>query len=195
MKSVLLPAEIVMLRSVFRRHPKLTQVRLFGSRAKGTHTERSDVDLALFGNLDHLEGQAVAAELDELPLPYKYDVQVFDLIRDIPLRDHIERIGISLYPDVAGIDGAGSQDSVSKIEARYMELVSGQQDLWTTLSTLPVQETRALITLGLSEENGNYKKMAARFHLGDQEYRRFMDFLKRHDCLVDFRPYCNLQVR
>jgi predicted nucleotidyltransferase len=193
MKSILDPAEIVMLRSVFRRHPKVTEVQIFGSRAKGTHTERSDVDLALFGDLTHLEGQAIAAELDELPLPYKYDVQVFDLIREMPLRDHIRRVGISLYPEVrSGIDLVASQDSVSEIEARYGELVSGRRDLWTTLRSLPAQETRALMALGLSQTNGNYREVAARFHVGAQEYRRFMDFLRRHNCLVDFRPYRKL---
>jgi len=35
--------ELEMLRAVFRRHPEIASATLFGSRAKGTHTERSDV--------------------------------------------------------------------------------------------------------------------------------------------------------
>ncbi|HTG45994.1 MAG TPA: nucleotidyltransferase domain-containing protein, partial [Verrucomicrobiae bacterium] len=38
-----------MLIEVFRRHPEVTRVILFGSRAKGTHRPSSDVDLALTG--------------------------------------------------------------------------------------------------------------------------------------------------
>jgi len=38
--------------------------------------------------------RAIAAELDELPMPYKYDVQPFDLIKLRPLREHIQRVGI-----------------------------------------------------------------------------------------------------
>ena len=33
------------------------------------------------------------------------------------------------------------------------------------------------------------KTMASMFRLTDRDYRRFMDFLRRNDCLLDFRPY------
>jgi predicted nucleotidyltransferase len=193
MKSILAPAEIVMLRSVLRRPQKVTEARLFGSRAKGTHTGRSDVDLALFGDLNHLEGQAVAAKLDDLPLPYKFDVQVFDLIHDKQLREHIQRVGVLLYPHAASLVDATSQDSVSEIETRYRDLISGKRDLWTTLRELPAQETRALMALGLSENNGSYRDVATSFHVDKQEYRRFMDFLRRSNCLVEI-PYRKPQI-
>jgi predicted nucleotidyltransferase len=96
--TALTAAEIELFRSVFRRHPEITEVRLFGSRAKGTDAPYSDVDLALWGNVDALHAQSIAAELDELPLPYCYDVQLFESIRLRSLREHIERVGILLYP-------------------------------------------------------------------------------------------------
>ena len=92
------PTELVLLRQVFVRHPEIKAVKLFGSRAKGVHTPASDVDLALWADLDALQAEAIAAELDELPLPYRYDVQPFHLIRHLPLREHIERVGIQVYP-------------------------------------------------------------------------------------------------
>jgi proline iminopeptidase len=92
------PSELALLRGVFLRHPEIQSVKLFGSRAKGIHTPASDVDLALWADLDALHTEAIAAELDELPLPYRYDVQAFHLIRHQPLREHIERVGIQVYP-------------------------------------------------------------------------------------------------
>jgi len=91
--------ELGLLREVFARHPELAAVRLYGSRAKGTHTPRSDIDLALWPTPGtDLRPEAVASDLDELPLPYKFDVQRFDAI-DLPaLREQIERGGISLWP-------------------------------------------------------------------------------------------------
>ena len=91
------PGEMEQIRSVFRRHPEVTAVRLFGSRAKGTHRPQSDLDLAVWGNVDALGAQAIAAELDELPLPYHYDVLPFAAIQLQALRDHIERVGIEVF--------------------------------------------------------------------------------------------------
>ncbi|MGH7946445.1 MAG: nucleotidyltransferase domain-containing protein [Opitutaceae bacterium] len=93
-------SEITLLCEVFRRHSEVTAVRLFGSRAKGTHVPSSDVDLAVWGNVDALRAESIAAELDDLPLPYRYDVKPFADIQRPSLRAHIERVGILLYPEV-----------------------------------------------------------------------------------------------
>ena len=92
------PAELDLIRAVFARHPNITAVKLFGSRAKGTERPESDVDLALWGDVDALAAESIAAELDDLPLPYRYDVQPFASIKSQSLRDHIERVGITIFP-------------------------------------------------------------------------------------------------
>lgn len=89
--------ELDLVRAVFRRHPEIASVTLFGSRAKGTHTARSDVDFALSGEVPPLRAQAIAAELEELPMPYRFDVQAWEHIHSPPLREHIERVGIRIY--------------------------------------------------------------------------------------------------
>jgi predicted nucleotidyltransferase len=86
-----------LIRGVFARHPSIVQVRVFGSRAKGHHQPGSDVDLALFGDVDGALARLVAAELDDLPLPYRFDVQVYDTISHPPLREHIDRAGRVLF--------------------------------------------------------------------------------------------------
>ncbi|CAN5185207.1 hypothetical protein BH23VER1_BH23VER1_24380 [soil metagenome] len=92
------PAELDMVRSVFRLHPEVKAATLFGSRAKGTHSDRSDVDLALTGEVEPLRAEAIADELDALPLPYRFDVQPLEHIHHRPLLDHIKRVGILIYP-------------------------------------------------------------------------------------------------
>jgi len=92
------PKELEMVRSVFRRHPAVTSATLFGSRAKRTHNERSDVDLVLTGEVDPLKTEAIASELEELPMPFHFDVQPLSSIRHRPLLEHIRRVGIQIYP-------------------------------------------------------------------------------------------------
>ncbi|MBI2761510.1 MAG: nucleotidyltransferase domain-containing protein [Chloroflexi bacterium] len=70
---------------------------VYGSRAKGNFRRESDIDLVLVGVHEDLQAEAVADELDELPLPYHFDVKAYHSIQYEPLRDHIDRIGVTLY--------------------------------------------------------------------------------------------------
>lgn len=86
-----------MIRAVMTGHPRVGEVILYGSRAKGTFRPESDVDLAITGLDDDLQAEAIAADLDELPLPYQFDVRAYDAIRYGPLREHIDRVGVVLF--------------------------------------------------------------------------------------------------
>lgn len=82
-----------LMRSVFQRHSNISEVRVFGSRAKGNFRAESDIDLAIYGDVDRVLASLVATELDDLPLPYRFDVQAYPSITHAPLREHIDRVG------------------------------------------------------------------------------------------------------
>jgi predicted nucleotidyltransferase len=90
-------SEQEMIRAVLRQHAEVTAVKIFGSRAKGNFQPNSDIDLALWGNLSVSAIAMIAGELDELPLPYTFDVQAYNAIRHQPLREHIDRVGKHFY--------------------------------------------------------------------------------------------------
>jgi len=46
-----------------------------------------------------------------------------------------------------------------------------------------------VIRQGLQRTRGSYRKMLPLLRLPDSDYKRFMDFLRRHHCIVDFREY------
>jgi len=91
------PREIESLRVVFARHPEIEEVVLFGSRAKGNHRPESDIDLAVRGIEDERVVEALADELDELPLPFLFDVKSLDAIRNPALLEHVRRVGKRIY--------------------------------------------------------------------------------------------------
>ncbi len=71
---------------------------LFGSRATGTNTVSSDVDIALFGDRLTLTDQArLAAALDEVPMAQSVDLVLYSSIQDRTMREHIRRQGIEWY--------------------------------------------------------------------------------------------------
>jgi len=86
-----------LVRKVLARHSEVSAARLFGSRALKRHRPESDVDLALYGDVDEVLASRIAGELDELPLPYTFDVCAYSHVRSQPLRAHIDRAGLRLF--------------------------------------------------------------------------------------------------
>ncbi|RLD37786.1 MAG: nucleotidyltransferase domain-containing protein [Bacteroidetes bacterium] len=84
--------------SVFSKNIKISSAILFGSRAKGNFSQGSDVDIALKGNGLNLDDLLNASlEIDDLLLPYKFDLIIFERIKEQTLIEHINRVGIKLY--------------------------------------------------------------------------------------------------
>ena len=89
--------ELDLIRQVLLSHPGIQVVKIFGSRAKGTAKPYSDIDLAVWGEVDPFQAEEISAQLDELPLPYKFEVKPFASITLPALREHIERVGIEIF--------------------------------------------------------------------------------------------------
>jgi len=86
------------INAVFSFFPEIEQVVLYGSRAKGNYKIGSDIDLTLKGkelNLTLLN--AVDTKIDDLLLPYLFDISIFDQISNPDLVNHIERVGKLIY--------------------------------------------------------------------------------------------------
>ncbi len=90
--------QLSLLKRVFACYPKIDQVKLYGSRAKGTYTNRSDIDLVAYG--DALERSVIAGvliDLDETDIPYQVDFQDYHDLKNKKLIDHIDRVGVEIY--------------------------------------------------------------------------------------------------
>jgi len=85
--------------------------------------------------------------------------------------------------------------STNEVQTWFKDLADGRKDFWSAVHNrykrrdISREKVIALVDFGLRSTRGSYKMMASMFHLKENEYRRFMDFLRRNDCLLDFRPY------
>lgn len=85
------------IKQVLSAFPEIESVKIYGSRAKGNYKNGSDIDLALIG--DQVSLQTVlrlATQLDDLDLPYEFDLCVYRQINNPDFKDHIDRIGMVL---------------------------------------------------------------------------------------------------
>ena len=92
------PQTLTDIRKVFADYPQIQQVILYGSRAKGTQRNGSDIDLVIQSeNLTLAQLLKIENELDDLLLPYKIDLSLLQHIDNPMLIEHIQRVGKIFY--------------------------------------------------------------------------------------------------
>ncbi len=87
---------------VFRAFPEVDEATIYGSRAKGTYKNGSDIDVTLRGdklNLTLLN--QIRSRLDDLSIPQTFDLSIFSQIDNEDLLDHIARVGKQFYKKAA----------------------------------------------------------------------------------------------
>ena len=97
-KFGLSPEILGQLNALFLSHSEIDAVVLYGSRAKGTYRPGSDIYITVKGGQvnNSLVGK-LAEEIDDLLLPYSFDVSAWSQIDNPDLLAHIERVGIVIY--------------------------------------------------------------------------------------------------
>ncbi len=83
--------------SVFSQYPQIQKVLLYGSRAKGNYRNGSDIDLTLIGDVSYSHLSSIEDKIDDLLLPYSFDISIFSDIDNPNLVDSINRIGVVFY--------------------------------------------------------------------------------------------------
>ena len=105
---------------------RVERVVLFGSRAMGTSTVTSDVDIALFGHQLTLTDQAnLAAACDELPMAQSVDLLLHNTIDNLALAKHIQTYGVEWYRRAGG--GSPSEAGRAGLSAELKDAALAQQ--------------------------------------------------------------------
>ena len=84
--------------AVFAKYTQIEKILLYGSRAKGNYRNGSDIDLTLIGDqLNYSQLSGIESDIDDLFLPYSFDISIFKDIDNPDLVEHINRVGVVLY--------------------------------------------------------------------------------------------------
>ena len=74
-------------------------------------------------------------------------------------------------------------------------MVREKQSFWTAVYPLYMQReitrgnVRDLVQKGLEEARGNYRIVTRLFNIGPDDYKRFLNFLRKHHCQLPFKEY------
>ena len=90
--------DITAIKNVFAGFKQIEQAIIYGSRAKGNYKPASDIDITFKGNgLDTTVINKIATRLDDLLLPYTFDLSIHAHIQNPDLIEHIKRVGKVFY--------------------------------------------------------------------------------------------------
>src|SRR5699024_5807114 len=90
--------QFLKIQNVFEQFPEIESVLLYGSRAKGNFRPGSDIDITLIGkglNLSLLN--KLSEQLDDLLLPYMFDISIYQQIKNPNMKAHIKKVGREFY--------------------------------------------------------------------------------------------------
>jgi len=77
---------------------EVSEIILYGSRAKGTHMEKSDIDIALKG--DNIDIEELFDQVQQLDTLLKIDLLDLENCKNDLLKKEVEKYGITLYSKV-----------------------------------------------------------------------------------------------
>lgn len=84
--------------NIFKKYPEVGHVLVYGAREKGTHTNRSDVDMVIADQeIDRFTLGKLYSEISESDFPYTIDLQSLHRIHNENLIEHIRRVGKTFY--------------------------------------------------------------------------------------------------
>lgn len=88
---------VEIIKNYFSQIPEISIVKVYGSRAMGTYRKGSDIDFALYGDVDKDLVKKISFEIDELNTPYMFDITDYSTIQNEKLKEHIDKYGRVFY--------------------------------------------------------------------------------------------------
>jgi transcriptional regulator with PAS, ATPase and Fis domain len=108
-------------------------------------------------------------------------------VDDLPMEVRVQQQGVGLRPK--------RERRRTVADDLYKKLVEDRESFWTVVYPLYMQReitrgnVRDLVRKGLEDARGNYKIVAKIFNMESRDYKRFRNFLRKHDCQLPFKEY------
>jgi transcriptional regulator with PAS, ATPase and Fis domain len=105
-------------------------------------------------------------------------------------------------PTPVAIESTPSVPSVSsQVDEMTAKMLRNGDSFWTIVypvfmaRDLTRTELRRIIQTGLESTNGNYRLLVQLFNMPNEDYKRFLGFLRKHDCHLPFQRFRTVPAR
>jgi transcriptional regulator with GAF, ATPase, and Fis domain len=91
--------------------------------------------------------------------------------------------------------------AASPVDALVARILQHGESFWAVVYPLFMSrdltraDLRKIVKVGLENTNGNYRLLTQLFNMEDGDYKRFLNFLRKHDCHLPFQLFRTAPVR
>jgi DNA-binding NtrC family response regulator len=107
-----------------------------------------------------------------------------------------ELIAVSARPGNAATEGTGRIAAGSaQVDDMVGRMLRQGESFWAAVypvfmsRDLTRDDLRRIIEVGLETTNGNYRLLVALFNMPNEDYKRFLGFLRKHNCHLPFQRF------
>ena len=121
----------------------------------------------------------------------------------------VERLAVSVRQEVGDVEHLPQEVQVGSTVPRrlkrerrrtvadqlYARVVKDGESFWTAVYPLYMSReitknhVKDIVDKGLTEAHGNYKVVTRLFNMEEGDYKRFLNFLRKHQCQLPYRQY------
>jgi len=184
------------------REDLLHRLRIIELALPAMRDRRSDIPLLSTHFAERLRPVSFSPAATRLLMRYRWPGNVRELrnaVEQAVWRTDEEVIPVDALPEAVTATGATislQQDRRSRTaDELYEALVGAGYSFWDHVHPLFLSrditrhDLRELVRLGLANARGSYRAMLTLFGIESNDYKRFLNFLAAHDCVVDFRLF------
>jgi transcriptional regulator with PAS, ATPase and Fis domain len=87
------------------------------------------------------------------------------------------------------------------VDRMFDRMVNGRESFWPVVyepfmsRDMTRDDLRALVSRGLEQTRGSYRILVQMFNMPEADYKRFLNFLRKHECQMPFQRFRNLSAR
>ena len=162
-----------------------------------------------YGQLHKVDVTEVSTEAMDALVGYRWPGNIREL-KNVVERIVLKTTGRVVRPtdlpgDVLKTSPTGPVPAVSELvagsarpspaEELTMQMLSKGESFWSAVypifmsRDLTRNDLRKIVQMGLESTNGNYRLLVQQFNMPNEDYKRFLSFLRKHDCHLPFQRF------
>ncbi|MCC7180496.1 MAG: sigma-54-dependent Fis family transcriptional regulator [Acidobacteria bacterium] len=168
--------------------------------------------LALYCEQHRVERPEISQAALDVLLGYRWPGNIREL-RNVAERIALKSVGQILRPaDLPSellkpaqgaplVAGAAAPTHSAQVEEMTQRMLRHGESFWSVVypvfmaRDLTRADLRRIVEIGLESTNGNYRLLVALYNMPNEDYKRFLGFLRKHNCHLPFQRFRTIPSR